>query len=174
MVIRGGYRVSYWGQRIDNWNLNQQSLGPVFGPFWYDVNNAARTPDGLPNWGLRSVPTCIAGVSASNCIDLNSPVGLAPGAANFSFMGLDPHSTDGKVMDWNLTLEKEFPGNIVGRISYVGNYVTNIQTKVNFNDSPNAFAGAILELFGDAVRWNLMSSEEREQNPLGIRQVPLR
>jgi hypothetical protein len=139
LVMRGGYRISYWAQRLDNWNLNQQSLGPVFGPFQYNRNNAALSPDGLPNYGLRSVPTCIAGVNAANCIDINSPVGIAPGASNFSFMGLDLHATDGRVMDWNFTLEKEVPGDIVARISYVGNYVTDIQTKVHFNDSPNAY-----------------------------------
>jgi len=139
LVMRGGYRISYWAQRLDQYASNQSSLGPTFGPFQYSLTNAALSPNGLANYGLISVPTCIAGVSAANCININNPVGLSPGASNFSFQGLAPNSTDGRLMDWNFTLEKEVPGSMLASVSYVGSYASRIQTLVDQNDSPNSY-----------------------------------
>lgn len=48
---------------------------------------------------------------------------------------LDPHHTDGRVQDWNVTFEKEIMDNTVMRIGYVGNYGDRQQQEVHYNDA---------------------------------------
>ena len=101
--------------------------------FQYSVTNTALSPDGLPNYGLRTVPKYIAGVNSSNdIIDVNDTRTLARG---FAARVLPSDYTDGKVMDWNFTLEKEVMPNTVARIAYVGNHGSNQQMYVDYNDS---------------------------------------
>ena len=65
VVIRGGYRLSYYTQPISRWfNGSQVSPQLVGSSFQYSVSNTALSPDGLPNYGLRTVPAYIAGVNA--------------------------------------------------------------------------------------------------------------
>jgi hypothetical protein len=132
-VLRGGYRVSYYPQKLQDWVGSQSSSIPVGATFTNSVTNTALSPDGLPNYGLRSVPQYVAGVSSpSSIISTNDTRLLARG---FSAQFLDPHHTDGRVQDWNLTLEKEVMSNTVARFSYVGNYGDKQQQWVNYNDN---------------------------------------
>jgi hypothetical protein len=101
------------------------------------VTNTALSPDGLPNYGLRTVPKYIAGVNSTNdIIDVNDTRTLARG---FSARVLPSDYTDGKVMDWNFTLEKEVMPNTVARIAYVGNHGSSQQMYVGYNDSTPAY-----------------------------------
>ena len=81
-VVRGGYSLSYF-------NLDQNSFvsafnnnTPLAATFNYLPNDATQSPDGLPNYGLRSVPTYIMGVNSSNVIDINQPRGITRGTAS--------------------------------------------------------------------------------------------
>ena len=73
--------------------------------FQNTVSNTALSPDGLPNYGLRSVPQYTAGVNTpDSIININDTRLLARG---FNVGLLDPDHTEGRVQDWNLTFEKE-------------------------------------------------------------------
>ena len=73
--------------------------------FVNSVSNTAVSPDGLPNYGLRSAPQYIAGVNTGNdIININDTRTLPRG---FSAYFLDPHLQDPRVQDWNFTIEKE-------------------------------------------------------------------
>jgi len=137
LVMRAGYRISYYPQKLDDWVGSQIASPPVAGTFQYSLTDPTLSPDGLANYGMRSVPQCVGGVSATNCINVNSPKSLTPGA--FTAYVLDPHHTDGKVMDWNYTLEKEIAENILARVAYVGNWSTDQQTWVDYNDSTPSY-----------------------------------
>ena len=101
------------------------------------VTNTALSPDGLPNYGLRSVPQYIAGVNTpDSIININDTRLLARG---FNVGLLDPHHTDGRVQDWNLTFEKEIMANTVVRIGYIGNYGDQQQQEIHYNDATPAY-----------------------------------
>ena len=99
--------------------------------------NTALSPDGLPNYGLRSVPQYIAGVNTpDSIININDTRLLARG---FNVGLLDPNHTDGRVQDWNLTFEKEILDNTVVRVGYIGNYSDRQQQEIHYNDATPAY-----------------------------------
>jgi hypothetical protein len=134
MVIRGGYRISYYTQPIADWFGSQQNQQIVSASFQNSVSNTALSPDGLPNYGLRTPQTLFAGVNTAgnNIIDINDTRTIARG---FAAIQIDPFLRDPKVQDMNLTLEKEIFDNMVVRLAYVGNRTTNILQTVNLNES---------------------------------------
>ena len=132
-VIRGGYRISYYTEPISNWFNSQSAAQLVSANFVNSVSNTAVSPDGLPNYGLRSVPQYVAGVNTpSSIININDTRTLPRG---FSAYFLDPHLRDPRVQDWNLTIEKEMADNTVVRATYLGNHTTNILQTRDYNDS---------------------------------------
>ena len=131
-VLRGGYRISYYPQPVGNWfdALNSPTLFSA--QFQNTVSSTPLSPDGLPNYGLRSVPTYIAGVNTpSSIIDTNDLRLLTRGS--FNATRLDPGLRDPRVQDWNLTLEKEIVANMVVRAAYVGNHSDYIQQTESVN-----------------------------------------
>ena len=132
-VVRGGYRVSYYPQKLQDWVGSQSGSVPVGASFSNSVTNTALSPDGLPNYGLRSVPQYIAGVNTPDSIINTNDTRLL--ARGFNVGLLDPHHTDGRVQDWNLTFEKEIMSNTVMRVGYVGNYGDKQQQEVHYNDA---------------------------------------
>ena len=120
-VIRGGYRISYYTEPISNWFNSQSAAQLVSANFVNSVTNTAVSPDGLPNYGLRSVPQYVAGVNTAgnDIININDTRTLPRG---FSAYFLDPHMRDPQVQDWNFTIEKEIADNTVVRATYLGNH----------------------------------------------------
>ncbi|MGH9660710.1 MAG: hypothetical protein ACRD96_19325, partial [Bryobacteraceae bacterium] len=133
-VLRGGYRLSYYTQPITNWFGSQTNQQIVSANFQNSVTNTALSPDGLPNYGLRSVPQYTAGVNTSSAsvINVNDTRTIARG---FTAVQLDPNLTDPNVHDWNFTVEKEVLNDMVVRLAYVGNYSGNVQQTAALNDS---------------------------------------
>ena len=136
-VVRGGYRMSYYAQKLQDWVGSQSGSIPVSANFQNTVSNTALSPDGLPNYGLRSVPRYNAGVNTpDSIIDTNDTRLLARG---FNVGVLDPNHTEGRVQDWNLTFEKEIMANTVVRVGYVGNYGDKQQQEIHYNDATPAY-----------------------------------
>ena len=136
-VIRGGYRMSYYPMRLQEWILGQSDSVPVGAAFQNTVSSTALSPDGLPNYGLRSVPQYIAGVNTpDSIININDTRLLSRG---FGLTVRDPKLSDGRVQDWNLTFEKEVMPDTVARIGYVGNYGDKQQQAVRYNDATPAY-----------------------------------
>jgi hypothetical protein len=117
LVIRGGYSLSYYIIRQD-WVGNMNNNTPLTATFNYNPLDATQSPNGLPNYGLISVPTYINGVNSSNVIDLNQPRGITRGTAQIAYF--NPDLPDSRVHNWNLTLEKEILASTVARARYVG------------------------------------------------------
>jgi hypothetical protein len=136
-VVRGGYRVSYSGS-LNNYFQNQYvTSAPLSATFSNSLNDAARTPDGIASYGMRSVPRIIAGVNSANAIDLNNPQGLARGAASFWYNNRSQPNM--QVQDWNVTFEKEFLPDMVARFGYIGNHSSNVPQWYSYNDAPSAY-----------------------------------
>src|SRR5207244_13093534 len=86
---------------------------PVGASFSNSVTHTALSPDGLPNYGLRSVPQYIAGVNTPDSIINVTDTRLL--ARGFNVGLLDPNYTDGRVQEWNMSVEKEIMSNTVVR-----------------------------------------------------------
>ncbi len=61
MVLRGGYRMSYFPVPLDTWGRRMRQNIPLTAPFLNNLLVAENAPDGIGNYGLRSVPSIIAG-----------------------------------------------------------------------------------------------------------------
>jgi hypothetical protein len=136
-VIRGGYRMSYYPMRLQEWILGQSDSVPVGAAFQNTVSNTALSPDGLPNYGLRSVPQYIAGVNTPDSIINTTDTRLL--SRGFPLTVRDPSLNDGRVQDWNLTFEKEVMADTVARVGYIGNYGDKQQQAVRYNDATPAY-----------------------------------
>jgi hypothetical protein len=79
----------------------------------------------------------VAGVNSANAIDVNDTRTLPRGFASATFR--NPDFPDGRVQDWNLTLERDLMPSTVMRVSYVGNYSDNQEIWVRHNESTPAY-----------------------------------
>jgi hypothetical protein len=129
-VVRGGYSLSYYVIRQD-WVGNMNNNTPLSATFNYNPLDAAQAPNGLPNYGLISVPTYINGVNSSKVIDLSQPRGITRGTASANYF--DPNLPDSRVHTWNLTLEKEVMASTVARARYVGVHGSNQSQWYSYN-----------------------------------------
>ncbi len=123
-VIRGGYRISYSSLPLSHWIHQFDTAVPFSASFRNYLTDPAQAPDGLPAYGMRSVPTIVAGLNSRNAVRLDEPAGIVRGSQNVRFFSRE--QPDVRVQDWNLTFEKMLPGDNVGRISYVGNHADRL------------------------------------------------
>jgi hypothetical protein len=137
-VLRGGFRISYYPENtgtVYSAFFNPQILS---GSFLNSVTSTPLSPDGLPNYGLRSVPQYVAGVNTpDSVIDINDTRLVTRGS--FSGIRLDPNLVDPMVYDWNIMLEKEIMPNTVLRLGYLGNHTVNQSQTVNENSSTPSY-----------------------------------
>jgi hypothetical protein len=133
IIIRGGYRMSYFLQTIQNWVGAQSSSPPVGANFENSVTNTALSPDGLPNYGLRTVPQYVAGVNTPD--SLIDPTDTRLLSRGFGARFVSPNYKDGRVQDWNLTIEREVMPQTLVRVAYVGNYSDRQQQWVSHNNA---------------------------------------
>jgi hypothetical protein len=88
-VLRAGYSIFAYPESLRLLQGNTYSTLPTRGSVQFDPNNAALSPDGLPNYLLRSVPTVIAGVNSANVLPVDKPVGITRGSGSLYYM--DPN-----------------------------------------------------------------------------------
>ena len=136
-VLRGGYSLFTFPNPLRNFNARTRSNPPFNANFAISITSSAQTPDGRPNWGLRSVPTVIAGVNSRNVLDITKPGTVARGSFRTSYFDPDQPST--RSHQWNLTLEREIMDNTVLRVGYVGNHATKLEQFYTFNEAPNSY-----------------------------------
>lgn len=130
-VVRGGYSLSYFNMDQNSFVSNMNNNTPLTATFNYNPLDAAQSPNGLPNYGLISAPTYIAGVNSSSVISLDQPRGITRGTAQISYFS--PNLPDSRVHSWNLTFEKEVASNTVARFRYVGNHSDHLSQWYSYN-----------------------------------------
>ncbi len=136
-VLRGGYALFTFPYPLRNFNARTRSNPPFNANFQLSITSAAQTPDGRPNWGLRSVPTIIAGTNSRDVIDPTKPGGVSRGSFRTSYFDADQPSTLSH--QWNLTLEREIMDSTVLRVGYVGNYASRLEQFHSYNDASNSY-----------------------------------
>ena len=117
-VLRGGYRISYYPETTGGIYSAFSSPQILSGTFTNSVTNTALSPDGMPNYGLRSVPQYIAGREHAELDHRHQRYRGCSRAAAFRRYRVDPDLADPMVHDWNLTFEKEIMANTVLRVGY--------------------------------------------------------
>lgn len=132
MVVRGGYASYGFPIPLRTFNARMRSNAPTNRLFFRDINDASQSPDGLPNYGLRSVQTIIAGVNSRDVVDLNNPELVGRGTFRTSFF--NPRQPTTRAHEWNLTLEKEIFDNTVVRAGYVGTHGSNLEQFYSLNE----------------------------------------
>jgi len=100
-------------------------------------NAAEQSPDGLPNYLLRSVPTIIAGVNSSNALDATRVTGISRGSGAMYY--LDPDQPTARAHQWNLMVEREMFANTVVKAGYIGTHGTRMSQWYTYNEASPAY-----------------------------------
>jgi Carboxypeptidase regulatory-like domain/TonB dependent receptor len=129
-VARGGYGYYIFPPPLRNLFQPFGNTPPFVANYNFNLNAAAQSPDGIPNYLLRTVPTVIAGLNSTNVIDLNSPTAIGRG---LGVAGLAEDQSNPRVHEWSFTLEKEIATNTVVRMSYKGNHANKLEQYYNIN-----------------------------------------
>ena len=132
-VVRGGYRIAYFPIPLRPWTARMRSNAPLTARFRTSLTDAALTPDGIGNYGLRSVPTVIAGQNSRNEVALTNANSLTRGSLRSSYFA--DSQPDPRLQDWNLTVEKELMPNVLARFAYVGNHGSNLEQYYSYNET---------------------------------------
>jgi hypothetical protein len=136
-VLRGGYALYGFPIPLRTFNARMRQNAPTNARFTQSVTSAAQSPDGLPNYGLRSIPTIIAGVNSRDMLDPNQPGGVTRGSFLTSFF--DPHQPTTLAHEWNLTVEREIQDGMVVRAGYIGTHGSKLEQFYTFNEQPNNY-----------------------------------
>ncbi len=137
LVIRGGFRMSYFPVPLDTWGRRMRMNVPLTAPFTNNLMDSSTSPDGIRNYWLRAVPTVIAGQNSSDAVTTESLASLTRGSALVSYFAKD--QPDSRTTDWNLTLEKSIAANTVVKVSYVGNHVSDLEMYNRYNEAPSDY-----------------------------------
>lgn len=136
-VLRGGYGSYRFPAPLRTFNARMRANPPMQAFSRISISNAAQTPDGLPNYGLRSAPTTIAGLNSENALP---PDAIAPFArGSFGAAAFEPTQATTRADEWNLTLETTILGDTLLRAGYVGTRGRNVDLWIRLNDAPNNY-----------------------------------
>jgi carboxypeptidase family protein len=136
-VLRGGYALFAFPEQIRAATGDLRAIVPTTAIFENNPNSATQSPDGLPNYLLRSVPQVIAGQNSKDVLDLNSVTGITRGTGTVYYM--NPKQPTARAHEWNLTLEKEILQNTSVKFSYVGTNAIRLNQWYSYNDTANNY-----------------------------------
>lgn len=137
LILRTGYSLFVYPPPLRNFDAATRSNAPFQATFTRSFTAANQSPDGLPNYAMRSVPTIVAGLNSENVIDLNNPAGVTRGSFTTNFF--DPQQPVTRVSEWNFTLEREVMDSTVLRVAYVGNHGFNLERFQSLNNQSNSY-----------------------------------
>ena len=134
MVLRGGYGIYGYATYTRTFTRYMRTNPPMFSSRSISYTSATQSPDGLPNYALRSVPTVVAGVNSRNVLDNPALSTMTPGS--FSVHFFSPDQPTSRAHEWNLTLEREIMDNMVARAGLVGTHGSRIDQYYQYNEGP--------------------------------------
>jgi hypothetical protein len=137
LVLRSGYALSYFHIPLNPWSQRMRLNAPMNARFITSVTQAAYSPDGIGNYGLRSAPTVIAGKNSTNAVTTDTVGSLSAGSAVVDYFALN--QPDPRVHNWNFTIEKEIFADTLVRASYIGNHSYALEQVNQFNLSTPAY-----------------------------------
>jgi hypothetical protein len=133
-VLRGGYRISYFHFVMGGWAARMRQNLPMTARFYWSQTQAAYSPDGLPNYSIRTVPVYISGQNTTGLVQpSDASKSLAAGCCGISYFNTD--MPDPRVQDWNITAEKQIMSNTLVRVGYFGNHSGRLEQLYQYNSS---------------------------------------
>ena len=136
-VLRGGYALYSFPESLKLLTCETRAIVPTTATFTNNPNTAQQSPDGLPNYLLRSVPKTIAGANSQDVLDLTKVTGITRGSGTVYHM--DPHLPTARAHELNFSLEREVIANTSVRLSYVGTRGIRLNQYYSYNDGPNSY-----------------------------------
>jgi hypothetical protein len=137
MVIRGGYGEYIYPVPVRNSIRYLTANYPFTAGYSQSYTSAAQSPDGLPNYLLRSPQSVIAGQNSANVVNSNSTNALLPGIGIGE--SLASHYPPAHVREANMTIEQPFKDGSVFRVSYVFTHGYNLDQNYQYNNAPSAY-----------------------------------
>ncbi|MCZ2148880.1 MAG: carboxypeptidase regulatory-like domain-containing protein [Bryobacterales bacterium] len=134
LVFRSGFGIYGYPDQIRSWTGVGYSGIPQQVAAQVNPNSAALSPDGLPNYWLRSAPTIIAGQNSANVMTADNIVGVTPGSGPVVY--LDPHQPTSRALAWTAIFEKEVYANTVVKTGFAGTRGFRLMTYYSYNDAP--------------------------------------
>ncbi|MBN8731477.1 MAG: TonB-dependent receptor [Acidobacteria bacterium] len=136
-VIRGGYGRYLYPVPIRNSVRYLTSLYPFVAAYSQNFNSAQQSPDGLPNFLLRSPVTVVAGQNSRDVVNSSTVNSLLPGIAMST--SLDPDYPPARVDTASFTIEQPFRDGSVLRATYVYTHGENLDQNFQYNNAPSAY-----------------------------------
>ena len=137
MVIRGGYGEYIYPVPVRNSIRYLTANYPFTASYSQSYTSAAQSPDGLPNYLLRSPLSVVAGQNSANVVNTTSTNALLPGI-NIG-TSLDSHYPPAHVRELNMTVEQPFRDGSVFRVSYVYTHGYNLDQNYQYNNAPSNY-----------------------------------
>jgi len=117
LVLRGGFGGYHFALPTRTYHQPLRGNAPFDATVTRSINRADQSPDGLPNWGMRSVPSIVAGMNSQNAVSLDGPIPLGRG---FTVHHMQAEMPTAVAWEWNFTAEHEFIPRTVFRLGYTG------------------------------------------------------
>ena len=137
MVVRGGYGEYIYPVPVRNSIRYLTANYPFTAGYSQSYTSAAQSPDGLPNYLLRSPLTVVAGQNSANVVNTTSTNALLPGI-NIG-ESLASHYPPAHVREANMTIEYPFRDGSVFRASYVFTHGSNLDQNYQYNNAPSTY-----------------------------------
>ncbi|MGH9659555.1 MAG: hypothetical protein ACRD96_13490, partial [Bryobacteraceae bacterium] len=137
MVIRGGYGRYIYPVPIRNSVRYLTAVYPFTAAYTQNYNAASQSPDGLPNYLLRSPQTIVAGQNSQNVVNTNTVDALLPGIAMSTT--LNAEYPPARVDTANFTIEQPFHDGSVLRATYVFTHGENLDQNLQYNNAPSTY-----------------------------------
>lgn len=136
-VVRGGYGHYFYPNAVRNFYANARSTAPYQATFSNDLTSSSTSPDGLPNYLLRSPQTIIAGQNSNSAVNSANASSITPG---LTVSTLEPNLPVEYARQTNFTIEQQFKGRSALRLSYLQNDGVNLPQYWEYNTAPPAIA----------------------------------
>lgn len=137
LILRGAYGRYIYPMPIRSALQTAVTQVPYLASYTQSYVAANQSPDGLPNYLLRSVNSVVMGKNSSNVVNSSSTNALLPG--NISPFALNPDYAPDYVQETNFTIEQPLKGNSVLRLTYLYTHATNLDVAYYFNNQASQF-----------------------------------
>lgn len=135
-VLRGAYGRYIYPVPIRNSIMNAVKNVPFLANYSQSYISANQSPDGLPDYLLRTPQTVVMGQNSSNVVNSSTVNDLLPA---INLWNMDPDYAPDYVTQVNATIEQPFKGNSALRVSWVWSHGTNLDQYYYYNNHPSTY-----------------------------------
>ena len=135
-VVRGAYGRYIYPMPVRTFLRMPMMSAPYVASYSQSYIAANQSPDGLPNYLMRSTQSVVAGSNSSGVVDRTTSTSILPGQVLNS---INPKMPPDFVTNVNFTVEQPFRGHSVLRLSYVWTHGTNLDQEYFYNQQPSTY-----------------------------------